>query len=282
VRYELVQTADVVEVWSERRLPFEPDGDALRMRDELRAALRSLAPSVALTAEYTSDALGLCDVENVLHYNVGPAALGHLCSEYLGVERSFSMPALSPTTHQYRHHVRYRRGAHPCASWSNGALIAERRFSLPATESLQVGDVWFHARSAAVRSAVNRLPPERVSCVLDVSSPASRKVHAGAVLKVVVDGIVASLHRHDGTELNEVMPRLAVRLRAKPSEDELTSLLLEGGAEFGVRRLLFPRGDGVQWNPADDGIAALVGRVGVTTSENIEIVARVFEAVPRV
>jgi hypothetical protein len=70
----------IVEVWSSRRLPFQPKGSSLDLRSHLRESLRQRATNVgdgySLDASYSSAHTSLVDVENVLLYNVGVAAVG--------------------------------------------------------------------------------------------------------------------------------------------------------------------------------------------------------------
>src|SRR5690242_5336924 len=65
-----------IEMWSTHRLPFEPKGALLAARNELRRRLSSMSPTTncMLEARYTSPTRGFVDTENVLVYNVGPAA----------------------------------------------------------------------------------------------------------------------------------------------------------------------------------------------------------------
>ena len=66
-----------VQLWSAFRLPFDPKGQMRQARDDLRQALRQLVArgDQIIDATYTSLDSGFCDVENVLLYNVGAAAL---------------------------------------------------------------------------------------------------------------------------------------------------------------------------------------------------------------
>lgn len=65
-----------VEAWSSTRLPFEPSGVMRDLRDDLASAVARLSagPTEALHALYASPVEGSFDVENVLLYEVGPAA----------------------------------------------------------------------------------------------------------------------------------------------------------------------------------------------------------------
>jgi hypothetical protein len=67
------ENCNVVELWSLKRLPFEPKDWLLDMRDSLRTAISQLIvnDSSILSATYTSPIEELCDVENILFYNVG-------------------------------------------------------------------------------------------------------------------------------------------------------------------------------------------------------------------
>ena len=82
------------------------------------------------------------------------------------------------------------------------------------------------------------------------------------MIKVLVDGVVSALHRHDGSQLELLAARLSGRL-AVPA-DHVARLLTGNAAVLGTRRLLWPYREFVQWNPADDAIASL--RVGTMPS----------------
>lgn len=70
-------------------------------------------------------------------------------------------------------------------------------------------------------------------------------------MKALLDGIVASFHRHDGTgDVEELSSRVAGQLGSTPAD--VQRLLIEGPAELGTRGLLHAFGREVQWNPADD------------------------------
>ncbi len=55
--------------------------------------------------------------------------------------------------------------------------------------------------------------------------------------------------------------RVASKLKAKASEEEITRLLTSGPSELGPRRLLQPFGASVQWNPADDALVLIDARM---------------------
>jgi hypothetical protein len=71
----------------------------------------------------------------------------------------------------------------------------------------------------------------------------------------LVDGVVSGLHSHNGEDLSVLVERLAGRMGESP-ERISESLMSQTGAVLGERRLLWPRADGYQWNPADDELMA--------------------------
>lgn len=82
-----------VELWSAVRLPFEPKGWLLEMRNSLKLAIRDIrGNSTILNAIYSSNKREFVDVENVLIYNVGTAAFRHLCDKGLRFERRIASP----------------------------------------------------------------------------------------------------------------------------------------------------------------------------------------------
>lgn len=89
-----------------------------------------------------------------------------------------------------------------------------------------------------------------VRIALDV--PHGPRPNLAAIIKPLIDGIVAGLHSHNQpwtlSELAEIVGRDAGITR-EAAAHELAS---EDGAILGPRRLLWKRAGGVQWNPADD------------------------------
>jgi hypothetical protein len=75
------------------------------------------------------------------------------------------------------------------------------------------------------------------------------------VIKPVFDGVIAAFHQHDGTNDEELSKRLASKL-GKDWAEILRHLHDSTIAVLGTRRLLWLRGEGVQWNPGDDGCVA--------------------------
>lgn len=103
------ETDNSVEVWSSVRLPFEPKGWLLDLRNDIRSAVKGIHGSdeSVLHAQYVSAWEDFCDVENVLLYNVGPATFNHLCSRGLCFERGFAVPPSREDSDAMPHYHRY-------------------------------------------------------------------------------------------------------------------------------------------------------------------------------
>jgi hypothetical protein len=111
--------------------------------------------------------------------------------------------------------------------------------------------------------------------------PPESACSAAAVVKPLVDGVVAALHRHDGSDLEELAARLA-RLHGIDPARSRARLMDPEGAVLGERRLLWRWKDGVQWNPGDD--ACVLGEVWIDADAALGatmLSAEVFEVSAR-
>lgn len=246
----------VVEGWSSRRLPFEPKGWLLDYRTALRRAIGALDhPCPELYCAYTSVGAGRCDVENVLLYNLGASAFAGLEVTEVVVERLFHRP--EPPHHltfSPDHHHLYRCG--PSATspgWPSIATWPPTTVAPP----FRIERIWSALRTSTVPMVVTDPATAHLSLRLDLEHPSTARPPAIlSAMKVLIDGAIASLHVHDGSRLDDVAGRLAARLgRTAPGVAE--ELMDPAHAVLGKRRLLWPLGNFVQWNPADDGIVWL-------------------------
>lgn len=93
---------DFVELWSNVRLPFEPKGKLLEMRNSLREALKQVESkgNDLLHATFCSEVNEFFDLENILLYNVGRGPFAHLCRKGLCFERGPKLSLSSNLTRQ--------------------------------------------------------------------------------------------------------------------------------------------------------------------------------------
>ncbi len=125
---------------------------------------------------------------------------------------------------------------------------------LPRT-AVSTASVWLAARRATGPAAEAQEPSTPVGINVSVEVPSRARFSLSSALKGLLDGIVCSFHRHDGSgDLDLMTARVAAKLGTPSLAGEVRLLLLSGSCELGVRRLLHSWGESVQWNPADDGL----------------------------
>lgn len=259
-KYHVQSASNRVEVWSTVRLPFEPKEWVLDLRRELREAVVRLnsESGEVLHGIYSSDRRDHCDIENVVLYNVGPSFFAASSRYGLSIERSFrAVHCVELGEARPQHYVRYSmRPPRMFESWLTRQTLAE--FSFCFERLADVGDctkVWHLAKRGEIR-AFRGWDGSPLVLRLHVASPPKMRVRVANIIKPVVDGLISAFHMHDGKDLEELAWRVGTRLGigAKEASDLLTD---PERAVLGSRTLLFKRGDGIQWNPADDSIVAL-------------------------
>lgn len=275
MNFEIECSTTTVQFWSDVRLPFEPKGEAKLARGELRRALATLGGTGELSAEYSSSDCAFCDVENVLLYNVGPAHFSKLGANRIQIQRTFGEPVRPPSGRVLTHHHRYA-AVSAAPVWLRRRVIAERTFPVPS--GLRASTVWAAARQLAAPSALTSTV-QQLALDVEVFVPQESNFSLPSSMKMLLDGIVASFHRHDRSgELSTISSRIAAHLGGTES-GVVERLLLEGPAELGVRALVREFGKGVQWNPADDWLVALDLRVKRTGATQAHCSASLSEVV---
>lgn len=218
-----------------------------------------------LHAVYTARELAGSDVENVLIYNVGPGCFGDLSRNGLYLERKVAappeppMPLCSKCTHHHRYRVVARQPASEdlpegtsLASWSDIVVP-------PVHADTKVALVWRAVKRQLASVNVSALRAGESPYGLRIAVNTPGPLNLAATVKPLVDGIVCALHYHEGrdeTEKRSVVAGLARELHEDP--EAVAQMLTDTErAVLGPRRLLWPRGSGVQWNP-DDGKCVLI------------------------
>ena len=259
------------EFWSVHRLQF-----ATALSRPMVAAIREVvAPLDAregeiLSAVYTSSSRDFVDTENVLFYNVGAAAFARAARNGVRFIRRFEQCSPGPGGAAVEHHHSYelitpdvpppgiRRGP-PLASWRNASTPALNEQAKPAA-------VWFGVRRSDVRADWSG-QPQYFGLDVIVHSGRGGSTNTVAFIKPLVDGIVAAFHWYDGAQLAEVSGVLGQALGIQASE-VAAQLSDRRIAVLGARRLVWPHGRGIQWNPADDTcVMVQVVRSGMSDSE---------------
>ena len=254
---------DVAEAWSVKRLPFEPRGWLKQLRADLREALMAFActPDEVLHATYVSSDKELCDTENVLFYNVGSGSFSKAALNGLRFERVFADPPPPPVPFGDRpaHYQRYslENTQAGFAHWDQQGTLAqwEAVKCQPLTSTTKPAAVWYEMKCGSTEIAnIPTEPVRRFGLSLTVGFPPKLQggtLNAAGLIKPAFDGIVSSFHSHDGADLEEVGKRIARQLGVD-SREVTDHLMAREAAILSRRQLVHLRGEGIQWNPADD------------------------------
>jgi hypothetical protein len=228
-----------------------------RFRDDLRAAVSALTatPDQALFAAYASAEPGQFDVENVLLYNVGPAAFTRSAGHELVVElrpgEVPEPPRPMPAAHYHSYEV--VDAGTPWTRWYTEHLLAE--FASEEVESIGASSVWFAVRRGMV--SIHGRPAGRGPIALELTLETSRQsLNLPALAKPLIDGVIAAFHVHDHRSSSEEVAERVGRQLGIPSTDVAQLLTVSDLALLGTRQLLWAWRDGVQWNPDDGRVVA--------------------------
>lgn len=237
--YSVARGDGSVEAWCTVRLPFEPKGWLRDYRSELQSALRSTdaAPAGVLYAEYSAPDAAYADLENVLLYNVGSGCYSHLAHRGIVCRRLPSADHL--------HHVRYASVEPTEITMPRGPTLATAQ--LAAMPSGNTPAHWWAAFRERLQTPGGTPHAGEFGVRAEVGS-AWRRTLAPSV-KTMLDGLVAALHVHDGSERDHV----SVALSEVGEGEVLWELLNDPAiAIFGQRRLVRSHGSKIAWNPADE------------------------------
>ncbi len=244
-----------VEMWTTRRLPFEPNGLLLDARNLLRKTLPNLyaRPDEILEARYTSTQVGFVDTENVLFYNVGAAAFTPSCGNGLRFARAFTpTPSTGDCLAPFNHHHSYELIPMEELATSNEVALT-LRFAMPRiSTTAKPHDYWWAAKQGEALIGAIRLHESRVfSMAVGVTGP--RPIaNCAAILKPLFDGVIAALH-YDSTAdaRSPVCERLGCELGVT-SALIANALFAPEFAILGERRVVAPYRNFVKWNPEDE------------------------------
>ena len=255
--------SNIVELWSSKRLPFEPKGWLSDMRSSLIEAISQMEISddSFLRATYHSDVLELCDLENILLYNVGIGKFKKLCQQGFLLERSFQSGPYPPGGFKnYPHYQRYEVTSPRQIPiyWDVGKMLASwKDISLvKLTSDTKPHEYWKAMKENDVTILTDEAYGGYFGLDIQITMPKRKGFNLVAVVKPMLDGIIAAFHVHRGDQTELVSDRLARVLSVDTSF--ITKLFLDGSyGVLGERALLHQFQNNVQWNPADDKCVAI-------------------------
>jgi len=284
--YVIAPGSRSVEVWSVERLPFEPKGWLSRLRSDICFAVRGIhcGPSHLLHAVYVSPIREVCDVENILFYNVGIGCFARSYNAGLRFERVFSQPPapLRPMDRPAQHYHHYEAVAKETGfeHWMPTETLVRWNARIPTrymTTLLNPSHIWYWMKRGSTE-LVNRphQVPTQFGLSMTICAPSGSVPNLVALLKPLLDGVVAAFHQHDGTMQAEVAGRLAHVLGVRSIE--VVAYLNENtDAVLGRRRLLWPWRNSIQWNPADDCCVAGELLFNSSTKDSLGLSGELFE-----
>jgi hypothetical protein len=248
-----------VEAWSVQRLPFEPKGTAIRLRADLREALRELEPGAVCHAIYTSPVEARVDLENVLTYNLGTTQpFDRLGIERLILERSFAtVPAcdtrlVAPPSHHYLYRI---TTAPPQESniWQEDRELL--RWDGMAVPKKTATYAWWAFRKA---DRVPRKPRGDATdyFALRIRLPRNAYQRLLPAVKTLVDGIIAGCGVHTGPKRREVIAALAADLGKRPAVVAFELADCSRAVLTGTD-LVRLRANRPHWNPEDGRVVSL-------------------------
>jgi hypothetical protein len=255
--YKIKVQEQQVELWSTKRLPFEPTGWLAEMKNELRSALKSLTKNTerqTLTCSLRSLDNSFFDPENVLLYNVGSGAFSHLARHALQLKRTFEAPPPCPvplvSSALYYHKYALTHSADTLPDWAVNPN-ASWRFTIPRTKGeTKPHHIWWAMKNGITQQQSPAIGPN-TPYGLVVHYQAPKSVNLTGKIKVLLDGIVSGLHSMSAPLDAHVADWLAKSLNT--STTAICRALEDSTADaLGDRALIHRFGKGVQWNPQDE------------------------------
>jgi len=250
---------NTVELWSISRLPFEPKGWLLDMRNSLRLAIKKMEPGEesVFKAVYTSNQLDFYDTENILIYNVGTGAFGPLCQKGLFLERRIQSPQqlAHKLPGKYLHHHLYSYSAFNNEPfWKKTKRLAhwDDIMCKPLKGEIKPHSIWYQFKKGYKSGPVGEFQySSYYGIYLIINAPYKTKLNTAGIIKPLLDGIISAFHNHVFEIDETVIERLSIKLNEK--KDVISNMLLDKEiAVLGPRNLIHPFRQGVQWNPSDD------------------------------
>jgi hypothetical protein len=190
-------------------------------------------------------------LENVLFYNVGGIAFSPLGLQTLCFERRFEEVAPPPASLEQgvAHHYAYRIDGPGWSRWREGMLLAEwTGVTIPSV--LSTSTAWAAMRTGPAVTVV------RPANTTELGVPPGTALSI-EVMRTLIDGIIATFHAHEGSNGEELERRLAVAVGGERALSAGRLLTDDGWNLLGRRKLVYPWGGGVKWNPADERLVAV-------------------------
>ncbi|WP_045521357.1 hypothetical protein [Neobacillus niacini] len=238
-----------IEVYSSQRLPYEPKGWLLEMRNAIRHHLKRLkGDGVCLQALYKSMDQRFFDVENVLFYKVGPSSFNHLNIKSLQFERAYEYP-LIVNGHHFEHYQSYKivdQDETNSQYWIKKRTLATwKSIPIPKLASETKPHTIWHAMKAGLVNILDRTKSDFYGLEVTIKAPIHIQVHLVTIMKPLLDGMISAFHQHDSSDIDEVVFWLKKYINL-PTQQIKNLLLDSDNAILGLRNLIQPYRNGVK------------------------------------
>ncbi len=252
------QNSNIVQAWSKQYIPFEPKGWHKAMREDLKQAIGEIVvDDSGLYAAYISESQKFCDVENVLFYNIGPAAFKHLSKNGICFERGFGVvPELSNVTSDLCHYYLYSQDSQFSLWEESDTLASWEKVLLPKLSTAsKPHSFWYALKTGKIDCVPIKTPTRFFGLSIQLNVPDLEWNALSSVIKPLLDGIISAFHYQDIACENIMLERLFSLTGVEPTE--LVRLLREQKtAVLGGRALVSAYRQGIKWNPEDDACVA--------------------------
>ncbi len=262
-------TKQAFELHSDIRLPFEPKGEALALKEEIRRSLKflNLFEYNHLNARLITSEKDFFDVENILFYNVGLGAFSHLMLD----EISFSLEydSNSPSNkYTYSYELTSK-----VTSEEINDVILEFSFELDKmTSDMKPLDYW-HALNQGHIKISKLMNPNEFGLSIVIETPEKHR-NITSLLKPLIDGLISAFHYQNSVN-QEILDYIAKKKYI--SEDVVLSQLRGKDYTFlGERNLVSMYRDGIKWNPEDEKCTKINMKQIKGLSKTIKVYGRVY------
>jgi hypothetical protein len=250
------RSSERIELWSTKRLQFEPKYWMKDMREELKNNLKNIIPvkNGVLHCEFCTQEGGFFDVENVLLYNVGSGAFSSISNHQVIIERSFAKEPFLNSSSQFKHYHRYsytiEENIEPY--WKKNTTIFQwTNLQIPSLKD-KPHEYWYYMKRLQTKEKFTSLDVDTYYGIqINIGVPLGKKVNLTGICKPLLDGIISAFHNYKGSDLEEVASRVSTLLNK--DQNEISNLLMD--EQFSIlraREVVRRFQNGVQWNPADD------------------------------
>lgn len=243
--FELDISNNCIVLSSDIRLPFDPKGDALRLKNELRSAIKGFNKSeyVHLFAGLTTSEDEFFDVENILFYNMGSGTFSHLEMD----ELTFKLIKGNPKA-GYKYQYEYSL-VDSKTNTAEEQIIAEFSFDIDkVTGDQKPLNYWYAYKTGKVDMKKIEVP-RQFGMSITVQLQEKHK-NITSIIKPMLDGIISAMHYQNEVE-DQVFDVIEHKLNIDKAR--ITRMLTDSKyAVLGERNVVYPYRGGIKWNPEDE------------------------------